>query len=153
MPQQTFAEVTFEQYRKPTPREQFLDKVNRVVPWTKLVTTIEPVYPKGEGPGRPLMGIEGMLWLYCLHQWFNLSDPDVEGAQYDSHAIRQFVGIDRGPEPVPDETTTCKFRHEGPCGCGEPDEADSCRSSTGCQCACQPGVAQAAVWARDPGVG
>ena len=25
--------------------------------------------------------------------------------------MRQFVGIDLGREPVPDETTVCKFRH------------------------------------------
>ena len=43
MHQQTFAEVPFEQYRKPTRREQFLNEMNRVVPWAELVTVIEPV--------------------------------------------------------------------------------------------------------------
>ena len=52
-----------------------------------------------------------MLRLHCLQQWFNLSDPAVEEALYDSRAMRQFVGIDLGREPVPDETTICKFRH------------------------------------------
>ena len=109
--QQTFAEVTFEHYRKPTRREQFLDEMNRVVPWEELVRVIEPVYPKADGPGRPPVGIERMLRLHCLQQWFNLSDPAVEEALYDSRAMRQFVGIDLGREPVPDETTICKFRH------------------------------------------
>ena len=111
MQQQTFAEVTFEQYRKPTRRERFLDEMNRVVPWMDLVAAIEPVYPKAEGPGRPPVGVERMLRLHCLQQWFTLSDPAVEEALYDSHALRQFVGIDLGREPVPDETTICKFRH------------------------------------------
>lgn len=111
MHQQTFAECPFEQYRKPTRREQFLNEMNRVVPWTELVMVIEPVYPKAEGPGRPPVGIERMLRLHCLQQWFNLSDPAVEEALYDSRAMRQFVGIDLGREPVPDETTICKFRH------------------------------------------
>ena len=111
MEQQTFAEVTFEQYRKPTRRERFLDEMNRVVPWVELVSAIEPVYPKAEGPGRPPVGVERMLRLHCLQQWFNLSDPAVEEALYDSRAMRQFVGIDLGREPVPDETTICKFRH------------------------------------------
>ncbi len=111
MHQQTFAEVTVEPYRKPTRRERFLDEMNRVVPWVELVATIEPVYPKADGPGRPLVGIERMLRLHCLQQWFNLSDPAVEEALYDSRAMRQFVGIDLGREPVPDETTICKFRH------------------------------------------
>jgi IS5 family transposase len=52
-----------------------------------------------------------MLRIYFLQQWFNLSDPAVEEALYDSVVMRQFVGIDLGQEPVPDETTVCKFRH------------------------------------------
>jgi transposase, IS5 family len=111
MQQQTFAEVTFEPYRKSTRRERFLDEMNRVVPWMDLVAAIAPVYPKAAGPGRPPVGIERMLRLHCLQQWFNLSDPAVEEALYDSRAMRQFVGIDLGREPVPDETTICKFRH------------------------------------------
>jgi len=111
MQQQTLAEVTFEHYRKPTRRERFLDEMNRVVSWTDLVAVIEPVYPKAEGPGRPPVGVEQMLRLHCLQQWFNLSDPAVEEALYDARAMRQFVGIDLGREPVPDETAICKFRH------------------------------------------
>lgn len=111
MQQSTFAEVTFEHYRKPTRREQFLDEMNRVVPWADLVAVIEPVYPQADGPGRPPVGIDRMLRLHCLQQWFNLADPAVEEALYDSRALRQFVGIDLGREPVPDETTICKFRH------------------------------------------
>ncbi|TKB86608.1 MAG: IS5 family transposase [Nitrospira sp.] len=111
MQQQTFAEVPFERYRKPTRRERFLDEMNRVVPWADLAAAIEPVYPKAEGPGRPPVGIERMLRIHCLQQWFNLSDPAVEESLYDSRAMRQFVGIDLGREAVPDETTICKFRH------------------------------------------
>lgn len=85
--------------------------MNRVVPWGELAAVIEPGYPKAEGPGRPPVGIERMLRLHCLQQWFNLSDPAVEEALYDARAMRQFVGIDLGREPVPDETTISKFRH------------------------------------------
>ena len=85
--------------------------MNRVVPWAELAAAIEPFYPKVEGAGRPPVGVERMLRLHCLQQWFNLSDPAVEEALYDSRAMRQFVGIDLGREPVPDETTICKFRH------------------------------------------
>ncbi|MBH0202827.1 MAG: IS5 family transposase [Nitrospira sp.] len=93
----------------PLRRERFLDEMNRAVPWATLVAAIEPVYPKAEGPGRPPVGVERMLRLHLLQQWFNLSDPGVEEALYDSRALRQFVGIDLGREP--DETTICKFRH------------------------------------------
>ncbi|MCS6288669.1 MAG: IS5 family transposase [Nitrospira sp.] len=107
----TFAEVSFEQYRKPTRRERFLNEMNRVVPWAELAATIAPVYPKPEGAGRPPVGVERMLRLHCLQQWGNLSDPAVEEALYDSRAMRQFVGIDLGREPVPDEATIYKCRH------------------------------------------
>ena len=75
------------------------------------MAVIEPVYPKADGPERTPVRIDRMLQLHCLQQWFNLSDPAVEEALYDSRAMRQFVGIDLGHEPVPDETTICKFRH------------------------------------------
>jgi IS5 family transposase len=55
--------------------------------------------------------VERMLRIYFLQHWFNLSDPAVEEALYDSLAMRRFVGIDLGREPVPDETTVCRFRH------------------------------------------
>jgi len=75
-----------------------------------LCGLIAPFYPK-LGNGRQPVGVERMLRLYFLQQWFNLSDPAVEEALYDSLAMRRFVGIDLGCEPVPDETTVCRFRH------------------------------------------
>jgi IS5 family transposase len=81
-----------------------------VVPWAELMALVEPHYPKA-GNGRRPVGVERMLRIYFLQQWFNLSDPAVEEALYDSPLMREFVGIDLGREPVPDETTVCKFRH------------------------------------------
>jgi len=100
----------FERYTKKTRRAQFLEEMGQVVPWAKLCALIEPHYPK-PGAGRPPVGVERMLRIYFLQQWFNLSDPAVEEALYDSVVMRDFVGIDLGREPVPDETTVCKFRH------------------------------------------
>lgn len=111
MRQQTLAEEGFERFRKTTRRERFLDEMDRIIPWQELAAAIEPFYPKGEGPGRPPIGIERMLRVHFLQHWFNLSDPAVEEALYDSRAMRRFVGIDLGREPAPDETTICKFRH------------------------------------------
>jgi IS5 family transposase len=107
----TFADASFEPYRKPTRREQFLADMDRVMPWADLCALIEPFYPKNDGPGRPVIGLERMLRIHFLQHWFNLSDPAVEETLYDSRAMRSFVGIDLGREPVPDETTVCKFRH------------------------------------------
>jgi transposase, IS5 family len=99
-----------ERYSKKTRRAIFLDEMEQVVPWAELGALIEPHYPKA-GSGRPPVGVERMLRIYFLQQWFNLSDPAVEEALYDSAVMRSFVGIDLGREPAPDETTVCKFRH------------------------------------------
>jgi len=110
--QATLSMAGFERYAKPTRRALFLTQMDKVVPWGELCAVIAPVYPRAEGgPGRPPVGVERMLRIYFLQQWFKLSDPGVEEALYDSLAMRRFVGIDLGGEPVPDETTVCKFRH------------------------------------------
>src|SRR5437016_5812234 len=110
MKQRTLAMMTgFEQYTRKTRRAIFLEEMEQVVPWRKLCALVEPHYPK-PGNGRPPVGVERMLRIYFLQQWFNLSDPAVEEALYDSAVMRQFVGIDLGSEPAPDETTVCKLR-------------------------------------------
>ncbi len=110
MRQITLAAGTFETYRKPTRRERFLAEMDKVVPWEDLCAVIAPHYPKGEN-GRPPVGLERMLRITFLQQWFDLSDPGAEEALYGSQAMCRFVGIDLGREPVPDETTILKFRH------------------------------------------
>jgi IS5 family transposase len=111
MKQRTLAAQSgFERYTKKTRRAEFLEEMEQVVPWAELCALIEPVYPKA-GQGRPPVGVERMLRMYFLQQWFNLSDPAVEEALYESVSLRGFVDIDLGREPVPDETTVCKFRH------------------------------------------
>ena len=84
MRQRTLAEEGFERYRKLTRREEFLDEMEQVIPWSGLCAVIEPFYPKGGGRGRPPVGVERMLRIHLLQQWFNLSDPAVEEALYDS---------------------------------------------------------------------
>jgi transposase, IS5 family len=57
------------------------------------------------------VGLSIMLRTYFVQQWFNLLDPGVEEALYESAALRRFVGVDLGVAPAPDETTVCRFRH------------------------------------------
>ncbi len=111
MRQQTLAGSGFEKYRKKTRKEQFLEDMDQIIPWKELTAAIEPYYPKPKGAGRRPVGLERMLRIHFLQHWFELSDPGAEEALYDSRAMRNFVGIDLGREPVPDETTICKFRH------------------------------------------
>ncbi len=111
MKQQTLAAAGgFERFARQTRRAEFLSQMERVVPWAELVALIEPYYPNGD-KGRPPVGLERMLRIYFLQQWFDLSDPAVEDALYDSLTMRNFAGIDLGREPAPDETTVCKVRH------------------------------------------
>ena len=107
-------DASFGRHHKPTRRETFLAEMDQVVPWTTLCAVIEPYYPKDPAPGvggRRTIGLERMLRIHFLQQWYALSDPAVEEALYDSAAMRRFVGIDLGREGAPDETTVCKFRH------------------------------------------
>ena len=110
MKQMTLSARGFEKHGKATRRAQFLADMNRVVPWVALCALVEPFYSKGT-TGRPPVGVERMLRIYFLQNWFNLSDPAVEEALYDVISMRDFVGIDLGREPAPDETTILRFRH------------------------------------------
>ena len=89
----------FERYTKKTRRAIFLEEMEQVVPWAKLCALIEPHYPR-PGNGRRPKELEQMLRIYFLQHWFNLADPAVEEALYDSATLRQFAGIDLGSEPV-----------------------------------------------------
>ena len=111
MRQQTLADGSFEKFRKKTRKELFLDDMEQIIPWQELCKAIEPYYPKPAGAGRRPVGIERMLRIHFLQHWFDFSDPGAEEALYDSRAMRTFVGIDLGREPVPDETTILNFRH------------------------------------------
>ena len=75
-----------------------------------LLALIEPHYPKA-GQGRQPLGVEKMLRIYFLQQWFNLSDPAAEDALYDSESMRRFARVELGDEVVPDESTILRFRH------------------------------------------
>jgi len=108
--QRTFASMAWNGKGKVTRRERFLAEMDAVIPWPRLVRQIEPHYPKA-GQGRQPLGLEKMLRIYFLQQWFNLSDPQAEDAIYDSESMRRFARVELGDEVVPDETTILRFRH------------------------------------------
>src|SRR5271167_3072904 len=108
--QRTFASLAWHGKGKVTRRERFLAEMDAVIPWPRLVRLIEPHYPKA-GQGRQPLGLEKMLRIYFLQQWFNLSDPQAEDAIYDSESMRRFARVELGEEVVPDETTILRFRH------------------------------------------
>ena len=108
--QGSFAEAEYGAKKKQTRRDKFLAEMDVVVPWARLVERLRPLYPKGER-GRPPIGLERMLPIYFLQQWYGLADEALEDALYDSQALRGFAGIELNRDPVPDATTLLKFRH------------------------------------------
>jgi IS5 family transposase len=108
--QRTFASMAWSAKGKMTRRERFLAEMDAVIPWPRLQQLIEPHYPKA-GHGRQPLGLEKMLRIYFLQQWFNLSDPQAGDAIYDSESMRRFARVELGDDVVPDETTILRFRH------------------------------------------
>jgi IS5 family transposase len=108
--QLTLASMVWQNKGKVTRRERFLAEMEAVIPWARLLALIAPYYPKA-GNGRQPVGLETMLRIYFLQQWFNLSDPQAEDAIYDSESMRRFARVELGDDVVPDETTILRFRH------------------------------------------
>ena len=113
MKQLSLGESGFERKTKRTRKREFLDEMNLVVPWTELVLLIAPHAPTpGAKGGRPPFAVEIMLRIHFVQQWFNLSDPAMEEALYDTPMFREFVGLDAGEDNLPDESTILRFRHQ-----------------------------------------
>ena len=110
MKQQTLSDIEYSNRKRKTKREEFLEAMDQIIPWERWIDLIKARYPTGKR-GRPPRGIEVMLRMYLMQNWFNLSDVGIEDAIYDSYAMRSFMGIDFLSEQVPDATTLLKFRH------------------------------------------
>ena len=100
----------FEVHGRATRKAEFLARMEALVPWAAFCALIDPHYPK-VGNGRPPVGLERMLRMYLIANWFNLADEACEDALYDIAAFRDFCRIDLGRERVPDATTLLNFRH------------------------------------------
>jgi transposase, IS5 family len=112
MKQMSLGESGYERKTKRTRKREFLDEMNLVVPWGELVSLIAPHAPAaGVKGGRPPFAVETMLRIHFLQQWFNLSDPSMEEALYDTPMFREFTGLDMGEDNLPDESTILRFRH------------------------------------------
>src|SRR5476651_475797 len=111
MKQQALSMTGYFDKGKKTRREQFLSEMNLVVPWARLCALIEPHYPKGSrAGGRPPLPLERMFRIYCLQQWYNLSDPGAKESLYDSILMRRFAGVCTDADVIPDETSILNFR-------------------------------------------
>ena len=100
----------FEKHSRSTRKAAFLARMEVLMPWAAFCALIDPYSPKA-GNGRPPVGLERMLRMYFIANWFNLADEACEDALYDISAFREFCRIDLGRERVPDATTLMNFRH------------------------------------------
>jgi len=102
--------MAYDNKKKKTRREKFLEEMDRVIPWDELLKIVRKRYPK-KGNGRQPMPLERMLRIYFMQQWYGLSDPAMEDSLYDSESMRRFARIDLEADVIPDETTILNFRH------------------------------------------
>ncbi len=107
--QLSFSDAEFTQKRRQTRKEIFLARMDKLIPWHRLETIIEPHYPK-PGNGRRPYPLSTMLRIHCLQQWYSLSDPAMEDALYEIASMRLFAGLSLD-KAIPDRTTIMNFRH------------------------------------------
>src|ERR1041384_4473111 len=92
--QGSFSQAEYAGKKKQTRRDKVLGEVGeRGVRGARLVDRLRPFSRRGER-GRPPIGLERMLRIYFLQQWYGLADEALEDALYDSLAMRIFAGID-----------------------------------------------------------
>ena len=109
MDQTTFADLDYQNKKRKTRRELFLERMDGLIPWERLEECIRPVYPKA-GKGRQPYPLPVMLRIHCVQLCYNLSDPGMEDLLYESESVRRFAGL-RLSDALPDETTILNFRH------------------------------------------
>lgn len=109
--QASFADLEYASKKRLTRREVFLNEMEAVVPWPALLARLEPHYPKSGRRGRQPMALESMLRIYCVQNWFNFSDRQMEDALYEIESLRRFAGFSGVTAAMPDETTILNFRH------------------------------------------
>ena len=107
--QMTLTDVEYNQRKRITKREEFLNSMDRIIPWKKWIEKIDKFYYHNK-LGRKARDIETMLRMYLMQIWFCLSDEGIEDAIYDSYAMRAFSKINFLEEQVPDATTLLHFR-------------------------------------------
>lgn len=110
MRQLTLTDMEYSNRKRKTKREEFLEAMDEIIPWSCWVDMIRLYYFNNKRGRRPT-GIETMLRMYLMQIWFNLSDEGIEDSIYDSYAMRTFMHMDFNEQQVPVATTLLQFRH------------------------------------------
>ncbi len=92
-----------------TNKKEFLEQIDRLIPWGGWEKKIEPHYYKGERGNKPYE-LELMLRIYVLQNLYNLADMAAKNEVIDSRAFSQFCGVESSNQ-VPDGDTIGRFRN------------------------------------------
>lgn len=103
------AEINDEFGAARTNKREFLEKMDKIIPWAKFVTLIQPNYYKGKRGNKPYP-LELMLRIFILQNLYDLADMKVMNEVLDSRAFTAFCCIN-SPDEVPDGDTIGRFRN------------------------------------------
>ena len=107
--QMTLAEIKEEFGAARTNKKEFLEKMDRIIPWDKFIDIIQPCYYKGERGNKPYP-LELMLRIFILQNLYDLADMKAMNEVLDSRAFTAFCYIN-SPDEVPDGDTIGRFRN------------------------------------------
>ena len=92
-----------------TKKKEFLEQIERIVPWGEWITLIKPCYYKGERGNKPYE-LELMLRIYIIQNLYDLADEATVAEVVDSRAFSDFCGVESSNQ-VPDGDTLGRFRN------------------------------------------
>ena len=107
--QMTLSMINDELAAAKTSKKEFLDKIEKLIPWSKWIEIIKPIYYKGEIGNKPY-DLELMLRIFVLQNLYDMADMKVMNEVIDSRAFSDFCGVD-SPNQVPDGDTIGRFRN------------------------------------------
>ncbi len=90
--QPTFADLEYQYKRRKTRREVFLEKLDALVPWSRLEGRIEPYYPKA-GKGRRPYPLPAILRVHVVQVCYNLSDPAMEDLLSEAESVCRSAAV------------------------------------------------------------
>ena len=92
-----------------TNKKEFLEKIDKIMPWEKFEELVRPCYYKGERGNKPYE-LSLMIRVYVLQNLYNLSDVATRSEIIDSRAFSTFCDVESGNQ-IPDGDTIGRFRN------------------------------------------
>ena len=90
-----------------THKKEFLEQIERIMPWGELEELVRPCYYEGKRGNKPY-DLELMLRIHLLQNLYNLSDEGTRNEVIDSRAFSDFCGVESSNQ-IPDGDTIGRF--------------------------------------------